>query len=105
MSLLSILLTLGLQGALPQQQLIVAVQTVRAETVKVFANKSGGLTVQSANKAALTFYLFDLEGTLLYQSTIKQHESKTIEGLTKGTYLYTAFQNDESIEEGKVTLK
>lgn len=82
------------------------VKTIK-EVIKVYPTpeNQGSITVYSANKQSLSFYLFDLEGKMIYQAIIKQNEKQTIEGLTKGTYLYNAFLNDESIEGGKVVLK
>ena len=77
------------------------------ETVKVFPtpDNEGSLTITSVNKATLHFYLFDLEGNLVYQTMLKKNDKQIIEGLTRGTYSYNAFQNDESIKGGKVILK
>jgi hypothetical protein len=77
------------------------------EVIKVFPtpNNKGSITIHSANETSLSFYLFDLEGKLIYQSIIKKNEKQLIQGLDKGTYLYNAFQNDENLEGGKITLK
>lgn len=77
------------------------------ETVKVYAtpDNEGSITISSSNQATLDFYLFDLEGKLIYQTTLKKNSRQTVEGLTKGTYLYNAFQDDESIKGGKISLK
>ncbi|HEY0042133.1 MAG TPA: T9SS type A sorting domain-containing protein [Flavisolibacter sp.] len=77
------------------------------EVIKVYPTpkNQGSITVQSANETSLSFYLFDLEGNLIYQTIIKKNEKQTINGLTKGTYLYNAFLNDENLEGGKVELK
>jgi hypothetical protein len=77
------------------------------EPIQVYPTpyNAGSITISSANTATLDFYLFDLEGNLIYQTTIRKNEKKTADGLTKGTYLYNAFQNDENIKGGKVILK
>jgi hypothetical protein len=36
---------------------------------------------------------------------LKKNDKQVIEGLTRGTYSYNAFQNDESIKDGQVILK
>ena len=78
-----------------------------AETVKVYPtpDNEGSITVSSVNHATLHFYLFDMEGKLIYQTTLKKNDKQTVDGLTKGTYSYNAFQDDESIKGGKVILK
>ena len=93
------------------QELNVAVVPAKVsrtkEVVRVFQtpDDKGSVTVHSANKTSLSFYLFDLEGKLIYQSTINNNEKQKIQGLSKGTYLYNAFRADENLEEGKVILK
>lgn len=77
------------------------------EVIRVFQtpDNKGSITIHSANEASLTFYLFDLEGKLIYQSIINKNQKQKVEGLTKGTYLYNAFKADENLEGGKITLK
>ena len=77
------------------------------DVIKVFQtpDNKGSITIHSANESSLSFYLFDLEGNLIYQSIIHKNEKQKVEGLTKGTYLYNAFKADENLEGGKVTLK
>lgn len=93
---------------LPASPPIVPVKVSKAkEVIKVYPtpNNQGSITIHSANQTSLSFYLFDLEGKLIYQTVIKKNEKRQVEGLDKGTYLYNAFQNDENLEGGKVELK
>ena len=75
--------------------------------VKIYPNPSYGKVSVSANtpSPSLHFYVFDLEGTLVYQAVLNTKERKLIEHLKKGTYLYDVFINDESVEEGKIIIK
>lgn len=74
--------------------------------VKLYPNPSYGKITVSANaNSPLHFYIFDLEGTLVYQTVLNNKERKTIDQLRKGTYLYDVFEKDESIEEGKIIVK
>jgi hypothetical protein len=66
---------------------------------------TGDISVTSKSEQVLHFYIFDLEGTLIYQTVLKSKEKKAISSLTKGTYMYNVFANDESIEEGKLLVK
>lgn len=83
-------------------------ETLQAKkvVVKLSPNPSNGkLSVSSNATTTLHFYIFDLEGTLIYQAVLTNKEKKNIENLKKGTYLYDVFEKDESIEEGKIVVK
>jgi hypothetical protein len=75
--------------------------------LKLYPNPSydGRISIISLKKETLYFYIFDMEGKLVYQALLENNEKKAIENLNKGTYLYTAFENDQSIEEGKLIIK
>ena len=77
------------------------------EVVAIYQNPStaGEVTVTSKTDQLLHFYIFDLEGTLTYQTILKTKEKKSITSLIKGTYMYNVFANDESIDEGKLIIK
>jgi hypothetical protein len=65
----------------------------------------GTVNVSSTISGPLHFYIFDLDGTMMYQATLNKKEKKSINNLQKGTYMYDVFQNDVSIEEGKIIVK
>jgi hypothetical protein len=74
--------------------------------VKIYPNPSyGKLSVSANTSSTLHFYIFDLEGTLVFQAVLNNKERKSVDNLKKGTYLYNVFENDESIEEGKIVIK
>ena len=75
--------------------------------VQISPNPSYNGTVKVSSKTTqpLHFYIFDLEGTLIYQAVFKTKETKAVSNLDKGTYMYNVFANDESIEEGKLIIK
>ena len=77
------------------------------KVIKVYPtpNNSGSITIHSARHKPLSFYLFDLEGKMIFQAILKKEEKHTVAGLPKGTYIYNAFENDETIDKGKVELK
>lgn len=75
-------------------------------SIKVYPNPSyGKISVSATTSTPLHFYIFDLEGTLIYQAVLTNKDKKNIENLKKGTYLYDVFEKDESIEEGKIIIK
>ena len=78
----------------------------RKNVIRLYPNPSyGKISVSATVEGSLNFYVFDLEGTLVYQAVLKNKEKKNIENLQKGTYVYDVFQNDQSIEEGKIIIK
>ncbi|MFL5742515.1 MAG: T9SS type A sorting domain-containing protein [Flavisolibacter sp.] len=79
---------------------------VKRNVVKLYPNPSfGRLSVSTTTNGTYHFYIFDLESTLVYQAVLTNKEKKKIENLKKGTYTYNVFENDESIEEGKIVIK
>ncbi|HVG17117.1 MAG TPA: T9SS type A sorting domain-containing protein [Chitinophagaceae bacterium] len=79
----------------------------KKNVVRLYPNptSNGTITVNSNTNEPLHFYIFDLEGVLISRVHLKGKEHKTITGLTKGTFSYDVFKNDESIEQGKITVK
>ena len=74
--------------------------------VKIYPNPSyGKLTITANTSSKLHFYIFDLEGTLVYQAVLTNKDKKSVANLKKGTYLYDVFESDLSIEEGKIIIK
>ena len=79
---------------------------VKKNIVKLYSRKEKGTVVVTSHRQQdVQLYIFDLEGTILHQSILKSNEKKKIDNLAKGTYTYTIFQNDESVEEGKLIIK
>lgn len=75
-------------------------------SIKLYPNPSyGKICVRAITFEPLHFYIFDLDGTLVYQTVLNNKDKKNIENLKKGTYLYDVFERDESIEEGKIIVK
>ena len=80
---------------------------VKSNVVKLFPNPSstGKVSVTTNVTGPLHFYIFDLEGTMMYQTVLTKNDKKDIENLKKGTYTYDVFEKEESIEEGKIIIK
>ncbi len=76
--------------------------------VRIYPNPSRGTVYISSNNNSdkeLQFYVFDLEGTMMHNITLKAKRKKIITGLKKGIYMYDVFKDDESIERGKIVVK
>ena len=78
----------------------------KKSVVKIYPNPSyGKINISTNNVSTLHFYIFDLEGTMIYQTILSNKAKKNIDNLRKGTYLYNVFEKDESVEEGKIIVK
>ncbi len=79
----------------------------KREVIRLYPNPSfdGKISVSTLVSDTLHFYIFDLEGTMINQSILSNKEKKTITDLKKGSYIYDVFENDESVEEGKIIVK
>ena len=78
----------------------------RKNYIKIYPNPSfGRVSVSAVTDVPLHFYIFDLDGTLIYQAILKNKDKKTIDNLKKGTYLYDVFEKDQSIDEGRIIVK
>lgn len=85
---------------------VIETKQARKNLIRLYPNPSyGKISVSAVTSGKLNFYVFDLEGTLIYQAVLTNKERKNIENLQKGTYIYDVFQNDESVEEGKIIIK
>jgi len=80
--------------------------SLKKTVVRLYPNPSAGkLSLSASTTETLHFYIFDLEGTLVYQTVLRNKDKRSIEDLKKGTYLYDVFEKDQSIEEGKIIIK
>jgi hypothetical protein len=80
---------------------------IKRNLVELAPNPStdGNITLTcTALSEELHFYVFDLEGTLMRQLTLKGNGKYAINHLQKGVYTYDVFKNDESVEQGKITV-
>ena len=87
---------------------LISIDSARTKrtAIKIYPNPSyGKLSVSAITSSSLHFYVFDLEGTLVFQAVLQNKERSTIENLKKGTYAYDVFEKDESIESGKIIIK
>lgn len=50
-------------------------------------------------------YLFDVDGKLVSQTSIRNRETTVLTNITRGDYFFEVFSDDEHIESGQVTAK
>ena len=63
------------------------------------------VVIRSHRNEDVQIYIFDLSGTIIHQGILKSKQKHRVENVAKGTYTYTIFQNDESVEEGQLIIK
>ncbi len=86
--------------------ILIQVCKQKEQTVRLLPNTtySGTLSVVSASKAPLHFYIFDVEGTILFHTLLQPGSKRTVDALKKGVYSYDVFRQDEGVEQGKITV-
>jgi hypothetical protein len=73
--------------------------------VKVFPDavkKAMHVVARSGNKKEIEFLVFDINGNMVLNYKLKAGERKTICDLTKGSYMYHVFAEDEYLMTGKL---
>ncbi|MBL7748275.1 MAG: T9SS type A sorting domain-containing protein [Chitinophagaceae bacterium] len=53
----------------------------------------------------ITFFVFDVQGTLVQQYQMKAKDHYRVSGLKKGTYIYRVFSGDEETATGKFDIR
>ena len=62
-------------------------------------------SASGADKKIYQLYMFDMDGKLVNQASIRNRETTVLTNLTEGNYLFEVFINDERIENGQLTVR
>jgi|SRR5450432_1838823 len=62
-------------------------------------------TVDGMDEKRYTLFVFDMDGTLIIQSVILNHETSILTEIPAGTYLYEVMADDMKIENGQLKVK
>jgi hypothetical protein len=62
-------------------------------------------TVDGVSEGRYTLYVFDMEGKLVIQSVILNHETGILSELPSGSYLFEVLANDDKVEAGQLKVK
>ena len=62
-------------------------------------------TVDGVDESRYTLFVFDLDGKLVIQSIILNHETSILSALPAGDYLYEVLANDTRVENGQLKVK
>ena len=56
-------------------------------------------------KRVYQLYLFDMDGKLAHQATIRNKETTVLTDISDGNYLFEVFSDDERIENGQLIVR
>jgi hypothetical protein len=76
--------------------------------IKLYPNADHRVLFFSASGEAGRVYqlfIFNLEGQLVKQVTIRDKETTVLSNISKGTYLYDVFSEDEKLQNGQVIIR
>jgi hypothetical protein len=76
--------------------------------IKLFPDARQQVLFFSANgedKRVYQLYLFDMDGRLVSQASIRNRETTVLSSLAEGNYLFEIFTDDERIENGHLVVR
>lgn len=62
-------------------------------------------SVNGEDKRVYQLYLFDMDGRLVNQASIRNKETTVLTSLSEGNYLFEIFTDDERIENGHLVIR
>jgi hypothetical protein len=92
----------------PNEVMITKNLTNKKHKVKLFTAsdyKTLLFTVDGVDENRYTLFVFDLEGKLIVESIILNHETGILSELPAGNYLYEVMADDTRIENGQLKVK
>ena len=97
------------EGSLPVTSTILITKNMKNKRhkVKLFTAsdyKTLLFTVDGVDDKRYTLFVFDLEGKLMIQSVILNHETGILSEIPSGMYLYEVLANDTKIENGELKV-
>ncbi len=104
-------IALSFAGALPAYPAAVVVTknlNSKKHKVRLFTASDAKtllFTVDGITGNRYTLYVFDLDGKLVTQSVIQNHETSILPNIHSGGYLYEVFVEDQKVENGMLTVR
>lgn len=83
-------------------------QTSRKYKIGLYPDAKQQVLFFSANggeKKIYQLFMFDMDGKLVSQASIRNRETTVLTDLSEGNYLFEVFSDDERIENGQLTVK
>jgi hypothetical protein len=82
--------------------------TSKKHKIKLYANADNSVVFFTASGEAgkvYQLYLFDVDGKLNKQIQIRNKETTVLTNITKGSYVFEVFSDDERIENGQLVVR
>jgi len=83
-------------------------QGSRKNKIKLYPDARQQVLFFSANgedRKIYQLYLFDMDGKLVSQTSIRNRETTVLTNISEGDYLFEVFSDDERIENGRLTVR
>jgi hypothetical protein len=83
-------------------------QKTKTNKIKLYPDARQQVLFFSANgedKKIYQLYLFDMDGKLVNQTSIRNRETTVLTNISEGNYLFEVFSDDERIEDGSLSVK
>ena len=92
----------------PNSVMVTKILKNKKHKVKLFTAsdyKTLLFTVDGVDENRYTLFVFDLDGKLIIQSVILNHETGILSELPAGDYLYEVMADDTRVENGQLKVK
>jgi len=83
-------------------------QSSKRNKIRLYPDARQQVLFFSANgeeKKVYQLYLFDMDGRLVNQATIRNRETTVLTNMSEGNYLFEVFTDDERIENGHLVVR
>lgn len=70
-----------------------------------FIKRDMHVIAKDNNKDILDFFVFDIQGTLVYHKKMKANQHECLKNFTRGKYIYRVFNDDEETAAGELEFR
>jgi hypothetical protein len=93
----------------PRFQILVSkTQNNKKHRMRLYSNDREDQILFSVNGPegnTYQLYLFDMDGHMVTQANAGSRETRVLNGIERGNYLFEVFTHDEQVESGQLTIK
>lgn len=70
-----------------------------------FIKREMHVIAKDNNKEVLDFFVFDIQGTLVFHKKMKAHDHECLKKFNKGKYIYRVFTGDDETAAGELEFR